>query len=109
MVEIAEGGQQPFGQRFGIPAPDGAIEQHFQQFVVRHSRRAALCESLAQALAVEFAMIFDKSIKARDTRRGPGPRIEFETGQALFLESGLSTGHAPRIRPEWLTARYSGR
>jgi hypothetical protein len=49
MVQVTEPREKRLGQRFGVAAPDRAIQQHFEQLVVRHRIGAALGEALAQA------------------------------------------------------------
>ena len=105
MVEIAKGLEQPLGQRLGIAAPDGTVEHHFKQFIIRNRRRTTLGKALAQALSMGLAMVLDSLGRSGGWHRGAAGRawIEPETGQALFLESLAKAGHAPRIRQGWLT------
>jgi hypothetical protein len=56
MIQVAEPRDQCLGQRLGVAAPDRAIQQHFQQLVVRHGIGAAVGEPLPKPLAMRVAV-----------------------------------------------------
>jgi hypothetical protein len=104
VVEIAEPGEKGLRQRFRVPAPDRAIQHHFEQLVVGHRIGAAVREALAQAEAMGVAMQF------RPRRRPAGARHRdwgARKGRAHVIEgeAGL-VRHVDRLRRKRLTEGF---
>jgi len=92
-VEVAETVQQASGEGFYVLPGDGAEEDQFQQFILRHRRGTAFHEAGAQALAV-VADIGGKATFGEGCAAVFVP-VEIEEGGGFV--KGASRAHAGRV------------
>ena len=86
-VEIAKGFDQAAGQRLYILARDGAEQDQFKKFVVRHRRRAARHEAFAQSGTVVCQIGRRLAPGQRDRRGLVSGRLE--QGQGHFAKGAI--------------------